>query len=340
MFDLSEKNYIGRNTRGEKVYIRSCCYCGTTINEVTPYNRANDKFGLAECFADELYPVYFAVKDDEHGAKTSSWAVNETKWAMANQLIDKSVLGTDYLKPINRLQLASLAVRLIEQLIEKEIYPAPASSLSDTDNIYTLKALAAGVMSGKNGNSFAPGATVSRQELAAAIFNALQYVKKNSSIRYTVYTPELQKFTDKTQIAMWALEAMAFTHKLGIIEQVTNTTIEPLKACTIEEAVVAAHRGFYADEIGWYQCVASDLRDKNHTFVNSVDIYTMYAQPIESAFTIGTYTNGDRVWIDKPWIKRCRKKIKLEDAWISFIDKDSGTRVYAKGHTFLPIKEL
>lgn len=341
MFDLSEKNYIGRNVRGEKVYIRSCCSCGATTNEITPYNSGNNKFALEGCFADELYPVYFAVKEDDHGAKTSSWAVNETKWAMANQLIDKSVLGTDYLKPINRLQLASLAVRLVEQLIEREISPAPANTFSDTDNIYALKAHAAEVMSGKNADSFAPGATATRQDLAAAIFNALQYVKKNSSIRYTVYTPDLQKFSDKTQIAMWALEAMAFTHKLGIIEQVTNTTIEPLKACSIEEAVVAVHRGFYADEIGLYQCIEPKIRDTTApAWVYSVDIHTTYAQPIESAFTIGTYTNGDRVWVDKPWIGRCRKKIKLENAWVSFIDKDSGTRVYAKGNTFLPIKEL
>ena len=226
-------------------------------------------------------------------------------------------------------------------MIERVISPAPANTFSDTDNIYALKAHAAEVMSGKNADSFAPGATATRQDLAAAIFNALQYVKKNSSIRYTVYTPDLQKFTDKTQIAMWALEAMAFTHKLGIIEQVTNTTIEPLKACSIEEAVVAVHRGFYADEIGLYQCIGPKIMDTTApAWVYSVDIHTTYAQPIESAFTIGTYTNGDRVWVDKPWIGRCRKKIKLENAWVSFIDNDSGTRVYAKGHTFLPIKEL
>lgn len=329
MHDLSEKNYIGRNTRGEKVYIMSCCYCGKNENEVNPMNRANEKWGLTEVFADELSVMYFAVKEDDHGAKTSPKALNETKWAMVNQLIDKSVLGTDYLKPINRLQLASLAVRLIEQLIEKEISPAPANSFSDTENIYILKAHAAGVMSGKNGNSFAPEETATRQDMAAAIFNALQYVKRNSSIRYTVYTPELDKFSDKSQIAPWALEAMGFTHKLGIIEAVTKNTIEPLKACSIEEAVIAAHRGYYADEIGWYQC--------------NPDVYLelLWAQPEKrGVFAISTYTAGDRIWVDKPWIGRCRKKIRIEQAMLPFLDEYSGTRVYADGGHFLPIKEL
>ena len=329
MHDLSEKNYIGRNTRGEKVYIMSCCYCGKNENEVNPMNRANEKWGLTEVFADELSVMYFAVKEDDHGAKTSPKAVNETKWAMANQLIDKSVLGTDYLKSINRLQLASLVVRLVEQLIEKEISPASANTFSDTENVYILKAHAAGVMSGKSGNSFAPGETATRQDVAVAIFNALQYVKQNSSIRYTVYTPELDKFSDKSQIAPWALEAMGFTHKLGIIEPSSKTTIEPLKACSIEEAVIAAHRGYYADEIGWYQC--------------DPDVYmeVLWAQPEKrGVFSISTYTAGDRIWVDQPWIGRCRKKIRLEEAMLPFLDEHSGTRVYADGGHFLPIKEL
>lgn len=329
MHDLSPKNYLGRNSKGEKVYIMSCIYCGKNENEVNPANRGNDKVGLEFCFADELFPMYFAVKEDDHGAKTSPKALNETKWAMANQLIDKSLLGTDYLKPINRLQLASLAVRLVEQLLEKEISPAPANSFSDTENIYSLKAHAAGIMSGKNGRSFAPGETATRQDMATAIFNALQYVKSNSSIRYTVYTPELDKFSDKSQIAPWALEAMGFTHKLGIIEAATKSTIGPLKTCTIEEAVIAAHRGYYADEIGWFQC--------------NPDVYLEHAlsQPIKrGVLSISNYTAGDRIWVDQPWIGRGRKKIRHETAMLPFLDEYSGTRVYAEGDKFLPIKEL
>ena len=37
-------------------------------------------------------------------------------------------------------------------------------------------------------------------------------LKKNSNIKYTIYTPELDVFTDKGDIADWVLEAMGFMH--------------------------------------------------------------------------------------------------------------------------------
>ena len=369
MYDLSDKNYLGRNSKGEKVYCTTCCFCGINEREeiakmtqaeylrergpnpevslevfkqvrLESMDKGIKKYVLNETFSDDPKPMYFAVVDDDHGAKTSSWAVNETKWAMANKLIDKDVLGADYLKSINRLQLASLAVRLIEQMLEREISPAPSGTYSDSDNTYVLKAHAAGVMSGKGGGSFAPTATATRQDMATAIFNALQYVKRNSSFRYTVYTPDLDKFSDKSQIADWALEAMGFTHKLGIIKETTKTTIEPLKACSIEDAVVAAHRGYYADEIGWYQCVPFDKEVKG---VGMSSVRYIYNSPIsDSDVAIQNYYNGDRIWVDQPWIGRCQKReYRAGVTFFSFIDEHSGTRVYAKNNgNFRPIKDL
>ena len=367
MYDLSDKNYLGRNSRGEKVYSTTCCWCGINEREeianmtqaqylrergpnpevslevfkqvrLESMDKGIKKYVLNETFSDKPKPMYFAVVDDDHGAKTSSWAVNETKWAMANKLIDKAVLGSDYLKSINRLQLASLAVRLIEQMLEREISPAPSGTYSDSDNTYVLKAHAAGVMSGKGGGSFAPTATVTRQDMATAIFNALQYVKRNSSFRYTVYTPDLDKFSDKSQIADWALEAMGFTHKLGIIKETTKTTIEPLKACSIEDAVVAAHRGYYADEIGWYQCVPFKEEDKG---VGISSVRYIYNSPISnSELAIQNYYNGDRIWVDQPWIGRWEKRGSRAGIFFSFIDEHSGTRVYVKSGNWRPIKDI
>lgn len=367
MYDLSDKNYLGRNSKGEKVYCTTCCFCGINEREeiakmtqaeylrergpnpevslevfkqvrLESMDKGVKKYVLNETFSDDPKPMYFAVVDDDHGAKTSSWAVNETKWAMANKLIDKAVLGTDYLKSINRLQLASLAVRLIEQMLEREISPAPAGTYSDSDNIYVLKAHAAGVMSGKNGGSFAPTSTATRQDMATAIFNALQYVKRNSAFRYTVYTPDLDKFSDKSQIAEWALEAMGFTHRLGIIKETTKTTIEPLKACSIEDAVVAAHRGYYADEIGWYQCVPFKEEVKG---VGISSVRYIYNQPISnSGLAIQNYYNGDRIWVDQPWIGRCQKRGVRTGIFLSFIDEHSGTRVYVKSGNWRPIKDI
>ena len=84
------------------------------------------------------YPGFFAVPDDDHGAKVNPKAENDTRWAMANGLIDKEMLGTDYLKNISRKQLASLAVRLAEQVTGKSIKAAPAGTFADSDDFYLL----------------------------------------------------------------------------------------------------------------------------------------------------------------------------------------------------------
>ena len=353
-YDLSRKNYVGTNAKGEKVYMKTCYWCGMNgREEVANYTEADivhqlgpDHEGtleqlkaimlkawdgpykdqaLEETSVDLETPGYFAVPEDDHGARTSAWAESETRWAMANQLIDKDVLGSDYLKTINRLQMASLAVRLAERLTEKEISPASAGTFGDSDDIYILKAYAAGIMSGKDGGTFAPSAAVTRQEMATAIFNAIQYIKNNSDIRYTAYTPDLDGFTDKGQIADWALEAMGFTHKLGIIKGTGKTAIEPLKACSIEDAVVAAHRGFYADELGWYQCRAGRKQ--------------MQSQPVYNGeMVINSYDLGDRIWVSEPPVER--GFLRGGGRFLPLTDPYTGATLFVSRDDFFPIKNL
>lgn len=354
-YDLSKKNYCGRNEKGESVYMKTCYWCGSNgREEVLNYTHADlvhdygpDYEGTLEQHKNIMLqawdgpykiqaleetsvgyetPGYFAVPEDDHGAITSAWAENETRWAMANQLIDKEVLGTDYLKSINRLQMASLVVRLAERLTEKEISPSKAGTFTDSDNLYIRKAHAAGIMPWKDAGTFTPSAVVTRQEMAITIFNTLQYIKNNSGIRYTIYTPDLEGFTDKGDISEQALEAIGFTHKLGIITGTTKTTIEPTKACSIEDAVVAVHRGFYADELGWYQC-------KNH------GIELMQSQPVyNGAIVINSYSFGDRIWISEPPIER--GFFRGGGRFLPVTDPYSGATLFVNRNHFLPIKDI
>ena len=102
MYDLSEKNYLGRNTKGEKVYVMSCCYCGINEREeiakmtkaeylrqygpnpevslevfkqvrLESMDKGIKKYVLNETFSDDPKPGYFAVVDDDHGY--TSWDV-------------------------------------------------------------------------------------------------------------------------------------------------------------------------------------------------------------------------------------------------------------------------
>ena len=126
--------------------------------------------------------------------------------ALNDDLLDSSLLGSDYTKPITRLQFCSVAVRLAEALTGKSITPASANTFTDTNNAYVLKAYAAGITTGTSATTFSPNATLNRQQMAVFLRSTLRYVEKNSDYSYTSYTSQLSKFKDSSQIAGWAKE--------------------------------------------------------------------------------------------------------------------------------------
>ena len=368
--DLSEKNFIGYNFKGEKVYALSCIWCGLNeceVNEKVTQADMDLLFGkgnmpveyykeqyrkawygsykekaLQEVTTETLiHARYFAVPEDDHGAKTSSEALNETRWAMVYGLVDKDLLGVDYLQNINREQMASLAVRLAEYLTGKKIKAASASKYSDTRSAYALKAYTADIMRFEN-KTFAPDAVVTREEMATCLFRALQYVIENSDIRYTVYTPDLDAFKDRGEISDWALEAMGFMHTLGLVKSPAKNTLDPLAECTIEEAVSVAQRCVHADEIGWYQ----GIRPTEKGYAGSEGgwgIKRFNDYPSSGSFLYDpaylSYDNGDRIWVHDNWVVRgyaCRGQ---RTAILPFIDPHSGCVLYASGQDFLPIKD-
>ena len=374
-YDLSEKNYVGRNAKGEKVYQTSCYWCGHNGKEeisnftqedlrmaghdeitlaqykemmLSSWDAVQKEEALANVFVGGFdYPGFFAVPDDDHGAKVNPKAENDTRWAMANGLIDKEMLGTDYLKNISRKQLASLAVKLAEQVTGKSIKAAPAGTFTDSDDIYLLKAYAAGIISGQSADAITPDAPVTRQEMSAYFFNALQYIKEHSSVRYTVYTPNLDIYSDKGKIADWALEAMGFMNALGFVKGTTKNTIDPLRVCTIEEAVVLAHKCFYADELGWYQCIRPDERGYAGSPGGAYDtkgiqkMITAFPVPYASAGNIiWGYDNGSRFWIGENWIGRGLLRKSQKEVMLPIVDKYTGTTVFVPGEEFLPIKDI
>ncbi len=374
-YDLSEKNYVGRNAKGEKVYQISCYWCGHNGKEeilnftqedlrmaghdemtlaqykemmLSSWDAVQKQEALANVFVGGFdYPGFFAVPDDDHGAKVNPKAENDTRWAMANGLIDKQMLGTDYLKNISRCQLASLAVKLAEQVTGKSIKAAPAGTFTDSDDIYLLKAYAAGIISGQSADAITPDAPVTRQEMSAYFFNALQYIKEHSSVRYTVYTPNLDIYSDKGKIADWALEAMGFMNTLGFVKGTTKNTIDPLRVCSIEEAVVLAHKCFYADELGWYQCIRPDERGYAGSPGGAYDplgikkTITAFPVPYANAGNIiWGYDNGSRFWVGENWIGRGLLRKSQKEVMLPIVDKYTGTTVFVSGEEFLPIKDI
>ena len=129
--------YIGVNAAGEHVYWLSCEYCGHSYRYLQQHLTSRDVYAsgtgmtLAQYQAEanaslqweetqalnttELYPGTFTLSK-KSAAKTSSWAESDVNLALNDDLLDTALLGSDYTKPISRLQFCSVAVRLAETL--------------------------------------------------------------------------------------------------------------------------------------------------------------------------------------------------------------------------------
>ena len=293
-FDISDKNYIGTNKQGEEVYCLSCRWCGintrdddlgltykfflySTGNKDVPgmkeaYNMYMEQkknswkkggqsyeFSLNVTTKNNINTFSFAVpKYKKVAAKISENAQDGVYWAARNGLVDESVLGDDFTKPLTRMQASAIAVALAEKLSGKSVSSAKSKTYSDTKSKYALKAAGAGIYGGASEGKFNPDGAVDRQQLATFFYQALMYAKKNKNVRYTPYESKLARYSDNAGIADWAKEAAAFMDALGLVEGPSRTKFLPEETLTIEQALVIANNSLDAPNIGWYQSGPSD----------------------------------------------------------------------------------
>ena len=295
-FDISDKNYIGTNKQGEEVYCLSCRWCGINTRDAdisdftykfflrqfslkdspdvkAAYNMYLEQkrsgwkkggqsyeFSLNVTTKNNINTFSFAVpKSKKVAAKISENAQDGVYWAARNGLVDESVLGDDFTKPLTRLQASAIAVALAEKLSGKSVSSAKSKTYSDTKSKYALKAAGAGIYGGASEGKFNPDGAVDRQQLATFLYQALMYAKKNKNVRYTPYESKLARYSDSTQISDWAKEAVAFMDVLGLIEGETRTKFSPAENdYTIEQALIVANNSLDAPNIGWYQSGPSD----------------------------------------------------------------------------------
>lgn len=308
-FDISDKNYIGTNKQGEEVYCLSCRWCGintrdddlgltykfflySTGNKDVPgmreaYNMymeqkknswkkggQNYEFSLNVTTKNNINTFSFAVpKSKKVVAKISENAQDGVYWAARNGLVDESVLGDDFTKPLTRMQASAIAVALAEKLSGKSVSSAKSKTYSDTKSKYALKAAGAGIYGGASEGKFNPDGTVDREQLATFFYQALMYAKKNKNVRYSPYESKLSRYSDSESIADWAKEAVAFMDAFGLVEGETSTKFSPAEnAYTIEQALAIANNSLDAPNIGWYQSGPSDTNKLGLSFENDFQL--------------------------------------------------------------------
>ena len=172
------------------------------------------------------------------GGTPSDWAASLIEDARAKGLITVRTDG-GYQNQITRLQFAELAVNMIEKATGTEIAPA-ADTYDDTDDAMALKAVAAGVASGKGEGVFAPDDPITRQEICVMLHKAIQYVDAangTTTLKSSDTQVDTSRFNDAADIDSWAAEAVALLTNNGLMAG-KGEGVAPKANTTVEEAIV------------------------------------------------------------------------------------------------------
>ncbi|MFC5531433.1 S-layer homology domain-containing protein [Cohnella yongneupensis] len=163
-----------------------------------------------------------------------SWAQDSIE-ALAARGIIKGV-GGDKFKPDNQLTRAEFITMLMNafDLTDRNA----TTSLSDVkDGTWYYGSVASaqrlGIVKGKTNGTFGINDKISRQDMAVMIYNTALLVKANLN-----ENGEVASFNDTSEIAAYAVNAVAVIHHAGIINGVGNGKFAPLGVATRAEAAV------------------------------------------------------------------------------------------------------
>lgn len=166
----------------------------------------------------------------------SQWAHEGISQAFELGLIPQS-LQNNYTNNITRAEFAALAVTLYEALTGKEIAMTREIMFNDTTDINVYKAAYIGVVNGMGDGSFAPDATLTREQAAVMLVR----------LAYAIGQPLPQAtstFADNLQISQWAIENVGQIQTAGIMGGIGDNIFNPQGTFTREQSVLTVLRLF------------------------------------------------------------------------------------------------
>ncbi len=329
VYDLplaDDQAYVGVNAAGHHVWWYSCLYCGKSPSQVPESKDVNrEKSALRSSTA---LPGFF-ILPKKSTAKVSKAYQSSVNYALCNNLLDEELLGSDYTKAVTQLQLRSLAVRLAEELVGKEI-KIEKNLEGRYNDAYTAKAASMGILNDYLA-SLPNSQPATREDVATMIYNTLRYIEKCRIYSYTEYDSQLGRYSDSAYIAPWAKEAVAFMDALGLIKGESESTFAPKDLFTVERAIDVAEKSVYAHQLGWYQ--SRNWGEANeYEYLGFPTYLTSYhLQPTDDVITFSTIAPGERVWVVGP-------RLGGMSDYLPVREPVTGQILYVKANCFRPVR--
>ena len=179
----------------------------------------------------------------------SDWAKQEAEEAYARNLIPLEMLGTDLKMEVTREQFAAIAVSLYERITGKvaddstENLPFTDCSPTGTYSRYVAAAYKLGITTGTSETTFAPSATITREQLSTMLYRVIVKAREDGIIENEMpLTLEEFVFDDDNQISEYAHESVYYMSKRGIIKGMSETEFAPQGVATKEQAILISNR--------------------------------------------------------------------------------------------------
>ncbi|MCD8048968.1 MAG: S-layer homology domain-containing protein [Clostridia bacterium] len=167
-----------------------------------------------------------------------------SEWA--EELIDTSAAAfltaesgeIDYAADITREQFAVMTLYLYNAVSTDGMPQMTVENpFVDCNNPLVAVAYGMGLVQGVTENTFEPDASITREALCTMIARlAAMWTDTESDL------PELDDFSDADEVSDWAVDAVKFCVKAGLIQGTDLGEIDPEANCTVEQALIIAKR--------------------------------------------------------------------------------------------------
>ena len=198
----------------------------------------------AYAFTFEMVPAEEIFSEEYiEETKVSDWAVDEINWAESYGLITPSVRNYKT-HNITRYQFAELIVNMVEIATNTTLAYEDKNVFSDCSEECVLKAYAAGIVSGMGEGKFMPDETTNREQIAAMIYRAIEYIEMEMEKSYVTKNNDISQFADRASVSDWALNSVGVLANNRIMNGTSEDTLSPKNPCTIEQSILLIYRLF------------------------------------------------------------------------------------------------